>query len=216
MANQGGRRKHHPPKYYLYISSTKVDNLLPQIPPTFVKSFETEAEIKVNAGILSATVKGKMLNEPSNLSARVGLLSAYLEKEEQIGSITLPDRYIKDVASLRYGVVAEYASDLAFFGGRVDRVKVGLIGASSSFVGSVPRSDANHSPYYYTLKFLNGLAWSDGEEAGELPYYSYSQAIDIAVRALPPVTSRVEFLARTLYAKSNVLVATPIYVALIE
>ena len=55
MANQSGRGKHHLPKYYLYIPSTKVENLLPQIPPKFVKSFE--AEIKVNTGILSATVR---------------------------------------------------------------------------------------------------------------------------------------------------------------
>lgn len=214
MANQSGPRKHHLPKYYLYISSTKVDNLLPQIPSKFVKSFE--AEIKVNTGVLSATVKGKPAGEQPELSARVGLLGAYLEKEEHIGSIMLPDRYIKDVASLQYGVVAEYASDLAFFGGRVNGVKVGLIGASNSLVGAASSSDANHAPYYYTLKFLNGLAQSDGNAPDSPPYYSYSQAIDIALQALPPATSRVEFLARTLYSKSGVIVATPIYVALID
>ena len=214
MANQSGRGKHHLPKYYLYISSTKVENLLPQIPPKFVKSFE--AEIKVNTGIFSATVRGKPASEQPELSAQVGLLSAYLESKEQIGSITLPDRYIKDVAPLQYGVVAEYASDIAFFGGYSNGVKVGLIGASSSLVGGVSSSDANHAPYYYTLKFLNGLARSDGDVSSDPPYYSYSQAIDIALKSLPPVTSRVEFLARTLYAKSDVIVATPIYVALID
>jgi hypothetical protein len=214
VANQSGRGKHHLPKYYLYISSTKVDSLLPQIPPKFVKSFE--AEIKINAGMLSATVKGKPVSEQPELSARVGLLSAYLEEKEQIGSIMLPDRYIKGVASLQYGVVAEYASDLAFFGGYVDGVKIGLIGASSSLIGSVSSSDANHAPYYYTLKFLNGLAQSDKKMPRKPPYYSYSQAIDIALQALPPVSSRVEFLARTLYSKADIIVATPIYVALID
>ncbi|RZQ63903.1 DUF7019 family protein [Amycolatopsis suaedae] len=214
MAKQSGRGKHHLPKYYLYISSTKVDNLLPQIPAKFVKSFETE--IKVNAGMLSATVREKPAGEQAEISKKVGLLSAYLEREERIGSIALPDRYIKDVASLQYGVVAEYASDIAFFGGYVNGVKLGLIGASSSLVGSVSSSEANHAPYYYTLKFLNGLAQFDGNVSGGPPYCSYSEAVDIALRALPPVTSRVEFLARTLYSKSDVIVATPIYVALAD
>lgn len=202
------------PKYYLYISATKLDNLLPQIPRAFVESFE--AEFKVSVGLLSAAVRSTPTDSAAELSARVGLLSTYLDEVERIGSVMLPERYVRGTASLRYGVVGEYASELAFFGGVVDDVKVGLIGSPASMVGEVSRSEANHAPYYYTLTFLNRIAGSDSEVVDEPPYYSHSAAIDIALDALPATPYRVEFLARTLYSKSDVLVATPIYVALVD
>lgn len=213
MAHLFDRGKGPTPKFYLYVSATKLDILLPQVPPSFVESFQ--ADFKVNVGIVSAAVKS-VPEDRAELAVRVGLLTRYLEDVEQIGSIMLPERYVKSTASLQMGVVHEYASDLAFFGGIVDGVKVGLIGSSASMVGGVPRSDANRGVYYYTLKFLNRLADTETAAADQPPYMSYSEAIDIALSAIPSIPHRVEFLARTLYSKANVLVATPIYVALMD
>jgi hypothetical protein len=211
------RRRNVPIRYYLYISQAKVDSLVAQIPPPFTRSFETE--IRANAGILSAGLKGVAPAAPPELAAKAGILGDYIEKTEAVGSISEPGRYIRDVASLRYGVVREYASGLAFFGGVADGAKVGLIGSPSSLVGAVPDGDANHAPYYYTLRFLSGLADADVDTSppvSQPPYYSFEQAVDIALAALPPMPSRLEFLAKTLFRQPGVLLATPIYVALAD
>ncbi|OEU90155.1 hypothetical protein DB35_02230 [Streptomyces abyssalis] len=216
--NLFGRGKRRIPlKYYLYISQSKLDNLLPQIPQSFIKAFETE--FKVSAGVLGATVRGKPGGDPSEVSARVGVLDAYLRKSEPPGSVAQPGRYIAGAESFRYGIVHEYASQLAFFGGPVDGVRCALIGSPDSLVGAAPKAGANHAPYYYTLKFLNALAsapeWQ--QATGEPDYYSYPEAVDIALQALsstPP--TRLEFLAKTLHVEPGVVVATPIYVAMAD
>lgn len=131
-----------------------------------------------------------------------------------------PARYIRGDASLKYGVVTEYAADLAVFAGSVDGIKLGLIGSSESLVGSAITKEANHSPYYYTLRFMKDLAEDepDSSVVAERPPYcdSYSEAIDIALAALPSPTYRLEFLAKVLHTQPATLLGTPIYVALKE
>jgi hypothetical protein len=111
--------------------------------------------------------------------------------------------------------VSEYASSIAFFGGIVGETKLGLVGSNTSLVGAVEHANSNHAPYYYTLKFLNRAVVADGIE-GSPPYYSFSEAIDIALKSLPPQTHSVEFFAKVLYTEPNLVVGTPLYVAIDE
>ena len=86
---------------------------------------------------------------------------------------------------MKYGVVAEYDSDIAFFGAEVGKARCLLIGSSHSMIGSPQRADANHMPYYYVLKFLNRIAAdSKAESEPPPPYCTYEQAYDIAMEAL--------------------------------
>lgn len=214
MPNIFRRPRHLPPRYYIYISQTKVEILVPQIPAQLLRSLE--AEIKVNVGILAAGIK-KPISDPSpELAAKVGVLSNYLDKQRDwTGTIADPRRYVKGVAPLQYGVMQDYWAELVVFGGVVDGVKLALIGSPASLIGAAADSTANHSLNYYVLKFLSEAAEDAQGRGGE---GEYEKAVDGALRAgvLPPTRNRLEFLAKVLFSNDSVLVATPIYVALAD
>jgi hypothetical protein len=200
------------PLYFVYLSQTKVDMLYSQIPQRLARSME--AEVKANVGFLQATVRAGKTAAPEDSRARVSVLISYLEKHDEVGTVSQPQRYIKDTAALKYGVVSEYASDIAFFGGSVGSTDIGLIGSSESVVGEVRRSESGHSPFYYTLKFLNRMVGSE-PPSGNPDYYSYREAFDIA-SAAAPLGAEAVFFAKTLHQEPGLVIATPLYVAITE
>jgi hypothetical protein len=211
-------RRHRPeprtPRYYLYLSSTKVTMLYSQIPPSLLRSLETE--VKAGIGVLEATVKVPASAEQSDMFSRAAVVAEYIEKNERVGTIAQPERYIKDVASLKYGIVSEYAADIAFFGGNLGETKVGLIGSSGSMVGETEKNEAGHAPFYYTLKFLRRMAEDETTDSVRDPdYYDFRQAYEIALNAAS-LEARVEFLGRLLYREPGLIIITPIYVALAD
>ena len=209
------------PRYYIYISQTKVEMLVPQIPRSYLRSLE--AEIKVNVAPVAVGVK-KPASAPSpELTAKTNVLSDYLEKKKGwVGTVASPGRYVKGVASLQYGVLRSYflkEGRLAFFGsGDVDGVKVGLIGSAASLVGTPDTdADADHSLNSYQLMFLGNVAEEDSLEEIAAMVRNH----DVAARVLDvvfevgvlPHQHRLEFLAKPLLHDEGLLVATPIYVA---
>jgi hypothetical protein len=186
--------------------------LYPQIPQRLARSLEAEA--KANIGFLQATVRAGKTADPEDSYARVSVVTSYLEKHDKVGTVAQPERYIKDTARLKYGIVSEYASDIAFFGGGVGSTEIGLIGSSESMVGEVQRGESGHSPFYYTLKFLNRMADSESP-LGNPPYYSYQEAFDIA-SAATPLEAEAVFFAKTLHQEPGLVIATPLYVAITE
>lgn len=210
-------------KYYIYVSETKVEMLYPQLPPAFLKG--AESEFKVNLGVVSTSVKGRGPDEAKELTARVAAVSSFLKDHGEVGTVESPKQWIGGNASMQWGCVEEYASDIAFFGGRVGRTMLGLVGSSESLIGAPKSSAANHEPFYYTLKFFNEMLvnrrfkddkWHKPreEDEGEPPYYSYAESIDIALKALPSSKTNVEFLALVLHQEPDLIVGSPIYVAL--
>lgn len=200
------------PLYFVYLSQTKVDMLYPQIPRRLARSLE--AEVKANAGFMQATVRGGKTAEPEDPYARVSVVASYLEKHDKVGTVAQPERYISDTATLRYGVVGEYASDIAFFGGSVGSTEIGLIGSSESMVGEVRRDESGHAPFYYTLKFLNRMADSESSP-GDPEYYSYREAFNIA-SAAASLEAEATFFAKTLHQEPGLVIATPLYVAITQ
>ena len=207
--------RHDPatPRYYIYLSKTKVEMLYPQIPHRLAGSLE--AEVKANIGVVQATIRGAAPPDTPDLYLHAAAVARYLEKHDKVGTIDRPERYIKDVATLRYGIIYEYASDIAFFGATIGSTKLGLIGSSESMVGGAERCESQHAPFYYTLKFLNRLAEQEAADSAEPDYYSYMQAFDIASNATV-LETRAEFLARLLHQEPGLIIATPIYVAAAE
>jgi hypothetical protein len=201
------------PQYYIYLSKTKVEMLYPQIPRRLAGSLE--AEVKANIGVMQATVRGGMPPDTSDLYTHAATVARYLEKHDKVGTIDRPERYIKDTATLKYGIIYEYASDIAFFGATIASTKLGLIGSADSMVGAVQRRESQHATFYYTLKFLNRLAEQEAADYPEPDYYSYMQAFDIA-SSVTSLETRVEFLARLLHQEPGLIIATPIYVAVAE
>lgn len=211
-------------KYYVYISTTKVDMLYSQIPPAFLKG--AEAELKINLGVISTSLKGRGPEEAKELPARVAAVGSYIRNQNEVGTVENPKQWIEGVTSMRWGCVREYASDIAFFGGTVGKKTIALLGSSESIVGAPKVSESNHAPFYYTMKFFNQMllnrrfkeadVWSSPHEdtEGKPPYYSYAKSVDIALEALAGSDANLEFLALVLHEENKLIVATPLYVAL--
>ena len=155
------------PRYYIYLSRTKVGMLYPQIPRHLVRSLE--AEMKASIGVLQATVKGGKRPDDTDLYLQAAIVDQYMVRHDRVGTVNAPERYVKDVATLKYGIVSEYAADIAFFGGSVGEVKLGLIGSSDSMVGEPQRTEARHGLFSYTLRFLSQAAESDTISAAGPP-----------------------------------------------
>src|SRR5258706_10233934 len=107
-------------KYYIYISKTKIEMLYPQIPPSVLKG--KEAEVKIDLGIVSTSFKGGKTEADGELVTKLAAVTQYIQSHEEVGSVEEPSQYIAGVLPLRYGLVKEYASDIAFFGGEYEGV----------------------------------------------------------------------------------------------
>lgn len=180
-------------KYYLYISQTKVNMLYAQLPPSLQIVNDDE--------------------HSSNLT-KLAIVHHYIEKYKKVGTIKEPETYISGILPLRYGVITEYASDIAYFGDKLDGDILSLIGASNSLIGAVQRTKSNHTPFYYTMMFLNRVANANVPVDSQPDYYSYKEASQIALKCIPPERYNLDFLAKVLYREENLIVATPLYVAL--
>jgi hypothetical protein len=164
----------------------------------------------------TAGVKKASRGPSPELAAKAGVLSNYLNRQSGwVGTVGDPRRYVSGVASLQYGVMEDYAASLAVFGGVVDGVKLVLIGSPTSLVGAAADSTANHSLNYYTLKFL-GKDAEHGQISSQEEGYEAAVAEILRPGVLPSTCARMEFLAKPLFHKDEVLVATPIYVALAD
>lgn len=199
--------------------------LYPQIPSAFLKG--AEAELKINLGVISTTVKGRGPDAATELPAQVAAVQSYLRDENAVGSIDNPKEWIEGSMPMRWGCVSEYASDIAFFGGATGSKTVALIGSSESMIGTSQSASANHAPLYYKLKFLNTLLESYGFKASNLPLTAseketapvqpdYADLVGLALNALPHFEESLEFFALVLKNEPNLIVATPLYVAMAD
>ncbi len=201
-------------KYYLYVSATKVAMLYPQIPPSFFSA--AEAELKISVGIASAAVKSRSEAPPTELAGRVASVAAFLRKHDAVGTASSERDWFEGTARFRWGVVRDYASDLALFVGQTTGRTVALIGSSESMIGAAQTKDAEHQSYYYALKFLNNVLRDKYKLDSEPPPYtkSWREAVAIGQRALPQEEQELEFFARLLYREGDLVIGTPLYVAL--
>ena len=201
-------------KFYIYVSKTKVDMLYPQIPAKFLS--EADAELKVNLGIVSAGLKSRSPDRPSELTGRIASLVSYIRENETVGTVDDPRTWIQGTADLRWGIVEEYASDIALFGGSINSKVLAMLGARESIIGAAQTSQAQHGLCYYALKFFNGVAEGNTSLLAQTPPFtaSWKEAVTTGLKALPETTHRLDFMAKVLLTEEDVLVATPLYVAL--
>lgn len=151
-------------KYYLYVSTTKVEMLYAQIPSPTLKTIA--GELKINLGVLSGTLKTKEGSE--NLYSKTRVVSTYLAKNDQVGSIPFPKSYIADNLTFKWGILKDGRTSLSFFGGVRNNTTLVLIGSSASLVGEDSNSDSNknqsHSLNFYRVGFIEWFQ-SAGETA---------------------------------------------------
>jgi len=212
-------------RYYVYVSKTKVDMLYSQIPPAFLKG--AEAELKVNLGVASTSLKRRGSDAPTEPISRLSVVASYLKDHYEVGTIKCPKRWIEGTSLLRWGRLREPDSQLAVWGGEVEQKKLMLVGSSESLIGAPQTPQASHALGDYTSYFLRveadddrwgRLGISDAEERPGFvfPEHFYAESVEVALSALPGSKTNLEFLAFVLHKTPNLLIASPIYVALAD
>ena len=87
-------------KYYLYISDTKVDMILPQVP------HETKRKIATQLGfdfkILKAGRKAEQETEENRITRLESVLS-FIREFGNVGTVDNPDQFIEDSAPMMQG-----------------------------------------------------------------------------------------------------------------
>ena len=122
-------------KYYIYISDTKVDMLYPQIPKSILKKIASSLSIdlKLFGTELSIGAKGNPSEETRY--AKVRIVSEYIEKHLDVGSVDAPSTYFKGTLPMRW-TDRETMHGKVFFGGTTTHTVIGLIGSQQHIIGS--------------------------------------------------------------------------------
>jgi hypothetical protein len=208
-------------KYYIYISDSKVDMLLPQIPTEVKKKIATE--FKIDFKILSASRKAESEIVAENRVTRLEAVCDFIQEFGNVGSVAQPDEYIFDAIHLRMGVTDE--QNFVYFCGHKEYTTVVLGGSSKHLVGAeeYPPGTCNYkhnSSLPRILEYVGTILKGNGIEKSNdtihlLKYITgFSSLIDSP-------RQRFEFLAKSLFYDSNaggsnipVLIGSPLYVAL--
>lgn len=225
-------------KFYLYISKSKLQMLFQQIGrrEDTKRTVEWKGTVAVGS-VLRKVETDEDLDEDDMLRAVI----TELEDARQVGSIHEPNLYIKGVMPMRWGLYndagtrPEEESPLVYFGG-LDNESCTLLGLGGSSKHVVGHNGAT-STYSRSVTpalvraLLDGLEypvparpeWWD-KRAEEDEVYT---AVAVAQHYLRPPTQNLEFFGKTLMTgeahgcehfigipKANVILATPLYVAM--
>lgn len=125
------RHSSETPRFYVYISDTKVDMLLAQIPPRVLKRLG--AELSIDLKVLSIRMSERVL--PETRYSRAAAVTRYLDDEDLIGGVNDPGLYFAaEAAPMRWARVGN--PGLVFFAGDVDGSVVFLTGSRHHVIGA--------------------------------------------------------------------------------
>jgi len=218
-------------KYYAYISNSKLDMLFPQIPRPFLE--DISGELSVNFGLLKATLKDKGLT-PNRLS-KLNAVAKYIEKYEDVGDMENPATYIKGVGNMHSTILCEGMALFCWCSANEKDLEqkhyLLLSGSSSHLIGmDTAEMVYTHSITNIVLNRLAGLRKSEDALEEKLicengnykqpGHDSYLEDIKHWASITSGPVQKYEYLARTLIFEkdgdSNVILATPIYIALAD
>ncbi|MGA4839025.1 DUF7019 family protein [Streptomyces sp. G45] len=215
-------------RYYIYISTAKVDMLYAQIPPTLARRLAVEA--KVDLKVLSLAVQSP--RGDATAYDKLNLVEAYLEREFDVSWMSEPTAWFRGDLALRIAGYGD-ANSPTFMTGQDGDTLVALIGSAHHLVGYEPAPDMHrvgHSalPSLFQLlrdvppewEYQLGPGWREEERPGER--HAVHEVLHFAeALTVPPVYC--EFLARQLMRGSveleggrelTVVIGTPLYVAM--
>lgn len=214
-------------RYFLYVSDSKVDMLLPQIDPGFAARRTTEF------GVNLPMVAAKRTTEPAQPDrfARLERVVGHLQDFGDLGTIDEPGQFFAGVLPMSSGALPDGEdASLVFFGGGNDRTVVGLGGSVRHLLGSVPGIDVAQAASSLPTMLDRLGAGSELEDEqlvdaiGDVSGRSHRAALTTvhqAVRRLQGPAQNLEFVAKRLLHGSGpggvpVLLGSPIYVALVD
>lgn len=225
-------------KYYLYVSTTKVDMIYDQMHKASKRS--SKKTLSVNAKIVSATFESsaeRVVRRDEKLKA----IEHELSERQLVGTPDEPKDYFKGIMRMRWGLFddcgtrPENEPPLVYFGGfeKTLLLIVGLGGSSKHVVGHEGATSTwSRSSTPVIVKWLfSGIKYDSAPEVPawhdkSLEESELSSAIAVALHYLRPPTQDLEFLAKTLWTgtlyghehmtgvpEARVVLGTPLYVA---
>lgn len=208
-------------RYYIYISNAKVSMLYDQIPPRLRDNLATE--LKIDVKLLSTTFREGP--QEATLQRKLEIVTEYIEKDDQVGTIDKPKKYFHGIMRLRWGPYVFQDTNAVYFGGQTQHTIFGLIGSTKHVLGAMGNSQMDFSSSFvpavmHVLSLLVDLPLKvDNDQILEDDYLS---TIVAATESLKGPTQRLEFLSKKLIEgydrdeNKRVLLGTPLYVAIAE
>jgi hypothetical protein len=223
-------------KYFLYISDTKINMLLSQIAPDAKAKIATE--FKVDVKLLSIARKSERESGADRI-ARLNVVTQFLEEFGDVGTIDEPGDFFKGHLTMRWGpyrddFIPSGPEPLVYFGGTTERTILGLGGSAKHLIGNEGNSHPHsHSAMPYMISYLQ--AQLESSPKAKAIQFELGEGRDEALVAAHLATTGMkgseqylEFIAKRLKfgaspypqrdprPNMNVLLGTPLYVALAE
>jgi hypothetical protein len=146
-------------RYYLYISDTKIDQLVAQVPPKQLKRIAVEA--KIDLKLIQLTLKQNPVEE--NRISRLRIAERFIDSSDGVGTVDEPGPWIRGTLALRWGPLSgEFGSsrfaapDVVFFIGRTPQTIIGMGGSMAHVLGAASNEPtASYKPGSATFILAN-------------------------------------------------------------
>jgi hypothetical protein len=213
-------------KFYIYVSDSKVDMLLAQIPHDAQQTLATE--FKVDLKIFSASRRSQEEVE-ENRFTRLEVVTTFIREFGNIGTIDEPDEFIEGSMEMQWGPYSfDKENPPVYFGCSTERTIFGMGGSMKHLVGSTGDSHPHsHSITPVLVRYLeqelqgtNLEAENDQQRRNGIDWSLC--AVELATTQMKGPKQPLEFMAkRLLYGngyskKKKVLLASPLYVAMLS
>ncbi|HVV10539.1 DUF7019 family protein [Amycolatopsis sp.] len=211
-------------RYYLYISDSKLDMLLPQIDPGFDGKRRSELGLKLPVLSFKETADHAVHDR----TARLERVVRHLHDHGDLGSVEEPGQFFWGMLPMQWGRFPD-AESLVFAGGRSGDTVVGLGGSGRHLLDTPPGAEQPRQAWSNLPPMLEGLA-SDLEDeivvdaaAGnplDLADATAAATVSRAVDRLTGPAQNLEFVAKRLlhgdFRDERVLLGSPVYIALVD
>src|SRR6266567_7063617 len=188
-------------KYYLYLSTAKVDMLYGQLSSQAKtkKSFE----VKTSVAVASASLRHETEEAAPGPYDKLAAVLNEIESSDQLGTIDEPGTYFKGTLNMKWGMFGDAGRPndeppLVYFGGQTQMTMFGLGGSTRhviGFEGATSTSSRSATPYL-VAHLLDGL---EVEQAGWHAYEGRQHALEgmtVATYKLHGPEQNLEFVAR--------------------
>lgn len=215
-------------KYYTYVSQTKVDMLYDQIPAW--NRERISKELKIDLKLISVTLSNA--SNTDSLFSKLEIVSKYIEKSDQVGTVDTPNSFFLGQMPLRWGPLSIGHHKFVYFSGVTDKTFLGLSGSIKHVIGNPGTSKTTDLMSDIEIsdssapKIITSLATVlEAEDQDNLPLKrkpSYEiYLVEQMAKKMEGSLQNCTFLARNLMSGKRldgkqVLLGSPIYVALAQ
>lgn len=215
-------------KYFIYISDSKVDMLLSQIPHKEKRKIATRLGINLKLITVERTYETET---KENRITRLEAVVSFIREYGNLGSVNEPDEYVQDTMLMSWAQHPVFSDAVCFYG-EVGQTIVGLGGSLKHVMGFTDQTptlramswDSNFQSKLWRELNLNKAEEKAfyGDQEGRNAFDAVYITIDIDKEDYLP-KQKLEFLAKRLVyrrkcldSKHNILMASPLFVAMAD